>query len=229
MLRIAAETGTTDIVATPHANHTYAFRPELIRERIEELRKLAPEGLKLHTGCDFHLRFDNIEDALQHPARYTINGRGYLMVELPDSVIPPGMGQVFERMLEKGIRPVITHPERVPALLRDPALLEPWIAQGCSVQITAQSLEGRFGSRASDFAWQLLSRDRVHFIASDAHDTHDRPPRLDRARVLVEKKRGKGPAETLFYVNPTAALSGSPLERVSQSTTKSGKWLGLFR
>ena len=34
MLRMAAESGTTDIVATPHADLHYKFQPELMEERI---------------------------------------------------------------------------------------------------------------------------------------------------------------------------------------------------
>ena len=34
MLRMAAEHGTTDIVATPHASPDFAFQPEVNRERL---------------------------------------------------------------------------------------------------------------------------------------------------------------------------------------------------
>jgi protein-tyrosine phosphatase len=36
MLRMAAETGTTDLVATPHANLTYKHEPRVIRDRSRE-------------------------------------------------------------------------------------------------------------------------------------------------------------------------------------------------
>ena len=38
MLRIALESGTTDIVATPHSNAEYTFAPRLIEERLAQLR-----------------------------------------------------------------------------------------------------------------------------------------------------------------------------------------------
>ena len=37
MLELARGAGTTDIVATPHANARYLFNPELIDERIADL------------------------------------------------------------------------------------------------------------------------------------------------------------------------------------------------
>ena len=44
MLRLAAEAGTTDIVATPHANGEYVFRPDVICARIEEIQAQAAPG-----------------------------------------------------------------------------------------------------------------------------------------------------------------------------------------
>ena len=48
MLELAASDGTTDIVATPHANGQYAFDPEVIEQRIAELSARAP--IRIHRG-----------------------------------------------------------------------------------------------------------------------------------------------------------------------------------
>ena len=82
MLQLAAASGTTDIVATPHVNGQFEFDPELIDERIAELS--ARSAVRIHRGCDFHLEAENIEDAIANPDKYTINNRGYLLVEFPD-------------------------------------------------------------------------------------------------------------------------------------------------
>ncbi len=81
MLELARAAETTDIVATPHANGQYVFNPELIDERIAELS--AHVDIRIHRGCDFRLQFDNVEDALAHPEKYTINHNGHLLVEMP--------------------------------------------------------------------------------------------------------------------------------------------------
>jgi hypothetical protein len=73
MLAIAEASGTTDIVATPHANSQFEFRPDVVSRRIEELQ--ARTRVRIHSGCDFHLHVDNIQDALAHPERYTIRPR----------------------------------------------------------------------------------------------------------------------------------------------------------
>src|SRR4051794_22682171 len=86
MLAAAAAAGTTDIVATPHSDTEYEFQPALIRERLAELTS-HPLPLRVHTGCDFHLTFDNVADALANPTKYTIGQKRFLLVELSDMVI----------------------------------------------------------------------------------------------------------------------------------------------
>jgi protein-tyrosine phosphatase len=209
MLRLAAETGTTDIVATPHANNEYTYDPDKIREKIKNLQVHCGAVPKIHPGCDFHLSFGNIENALQNPAPYTINARSYLMVELPEHVMPPNMGRAFEHMIAVGIIPVITHPERNRVLWTEERQFNAWLEHGCYAQVTAQSLEGHFGRKAKEIAWKLVQDGRAQFVASDGHDLVHRPPRLDRAFALVSQKHGHATAQRLFTDNPRHALEGS--------------------
>src|SRR5437588_11975332 len=89
MLEIAVAAGTTDIVGTPHSNAEFAFRPDLIQEKIATLQSAMKDRIQIHSGCDFHLSYDNIQDALAHPTKYTINNRCYLLVEFSDASIFP--------------------------------------------------------------------------------------------------------------------------------------------
>src|SRR5919197_2522210 len=73
MVKMAAAAGTTDIVATPHANPQFAFDPEAIERKISELATACGNVLRIHCGCDLHLTLENIQDALQRPAKYAIN------------------------------------------------------------------------------------------------------------------------------------------------------------
>ena len=211
MLRMAAASGTTDIVATPHADLQFPFRPDLIAERLAELRPAVEGLIRIHSGCDFHLQFDNIQDALKNPAKYTINGLGYLMVEFSDLVIFNNTEDIFERMRAAGIAPVVTHPERNPLLQQKISRLERWVASGILLQVTAQSLLGHFGNTVRRCSEELMERGIVHFIASDAHDTENRPPRLDEAWEYVCRKFGEARAQRLLCVNPAAVLTGDPL------------------
>jgi protein-tyrosine phosphatase len=211
MLRMAAGNGTTDIVATPHNNVQFPYDEGVVRRLFHEMSDKAAGMINLHLGCDFHLSIDNVQDALANPGKYTINGRGYLMVELPELTSLSAMRSVFNRMLETRITPVITHPERNPSIQNNMKEMDSWVRDGCLLQITAQSLTGRFGSRAQRCAESLLQADLIHFVASDAHDCQDRTPLLAPTYKLVSQRYGSEKAKSLFIYNPAAALVGEAI------------------
>jgi len=211
MLKLAADSGTTDIVASPHANYRYRYEPSIVRHRIAELSSAVGGKPRIHQGCDFHLSFDNVESAIQDPRPFTINGAHYLLVEFPDASIA-GMGRILGMLLDRGLIPIMTHPERNAHLRGIPAELQEWVAKGCLVQITAQSLLGRFGKSAEESGWQMVRRGYAHFVASDAHDTVDRPPRLDLAYDAVSERVSEAEALRLFVENPRAILTGDAVE-----------------
>ncbi|MGP8245243.1 MAG: tyrosine-protein phosphatase [Bryobacteraceae bacterium] len=211
MLRLAAETGTTDIVATPHCDSQYKYDPAVRDERIRDLMGATGGTPRIHPGCDFRLSFDNIQLALEEPARFTINGLRYLMVEFADTLIPSSTEEIFHRFIARGICPVITHPERNPILRSAFERLQNWTEIGCLLQVTGQCLTERFGKAAHESAWALLRKGLVHAIASDGHDTEDRPPRLDAAREILTREMGAEAAELLLVTNPAAVIAGEPV------------------
>jgi len=211
MAREAAHEGVRHIVCTPHANHLYPYPLPLIEERLEELRERLNGIVELSPGCDFHLSIDNIEAALAHPLRYSINDHGYLLCEFPELLIPPNAEMVLYRLQSAGYTPIITHPERCTALHQAPDRLADWIRKGCLIQITASALYGRFGPRAEAFSNELLKRHWVHFVASDAHHPVWRPPHLKHAYEYVAQKMGEEYAKLLFERNPQAAVTGQRL------------------
>jgi protein-tyrosine phosphatase len=230
MVRMAAENGTTDLVATPHANHEYNFDPELIGQRIEEIGAASQGVLKLHRGCDFHLSYENIEDAVSNPTKYAINGAKYLLVEFSDILIFHNTGEIFGRFLDAGLFPIITHPERNALLRKKISDISAWVEAGVCVQVTAQSLTGDFGKNAQSFSRDLLDKGLVHFIASDAHDCEHRPPRLDQASAWLARNYGHQIAEMLCETNPRAALTGAPVDSIpAEGRSSSGSWLKFWR
>ena len=224
MLRAAAEAGTADIVASPHANNEFKFDPDVVAAKLEELRAATAGLIRIHTGCDFHLSYDNIQDALQHPSKYAINHKNYVLVEFSDLLIPKTTDDVFYQMQDAGMIPIITHPERNMLLQKRLDKLEEWAGNGCLLQVTGYSFLGRFGKQAKSFADLLLQKGLVHIVASDAHDTKHRPPSLKEAYEYVSKQCGPERAELLFVTNPSAALTGAPVEPVDVEPTPPKKW-----
>jgi protein-tyrosine phosphatase len=182
-----------------------------VESRIAQLAEAAGGVIRIHYGCDFHLHYENVQDALANPSKYAINHKRYVLVELSELLVLKAADDVLERIRAAGMIPIVTHPERNTVLQRHPEKLQAWVGNGCLLQVTGQSLLGRFGRKARAFSVELLRRDLVHFVASDGHDCQKRPPRLDDSFAWVRDEFGAGAAERLFTANPAAVLAGEDL------------------
>ena len=211
MCRMAAADGITHMVASPHANDVYSYHREQHEANLAELRTQTDGCIALTLGCDFHLSFENVQDALAHPARYTIGTTPYLLVELSQFSVPPYMADSMMHLGSAGLRPILTHPERNPILQQDLEMVLRWIRQGVVMQITANAVTGSWGERARRAALWLLEHRAVHVLASDAHDTQRRVPKLSEARDLIAQTYGMELANMLVEGNPRAIVQGEPL------------------
>ncbi len=210
MLTMAAEDGTTEAVATPHANSRYRFNPALIEKRLAALA--AQTTVRLHRGCDFRLQPDNIEDALANPAKYTINHGRYLLVEFPEVSVFAHADEVLTELLDAGLVPIVTHPERNRELRERIDDLARWVAMGCGLQVTAGAVTGRFGREPQAAVSSLVARGLVHFVASDAHDVWQRPPTLSQAYSALAAEWGEDTVRPMFVDNPRAVVANEDFD-----------------
>ena len=226
MAEMAIAQGITHVIGTPHASPEYQFIPELVKQRRDELQEQFEGRLVIASGCDFHLSFENLREIRSAPERFTVNQKNYLLVEFAEFSIPPSLDQALHELQLAGLRPIITHPERHPQLRRINDEFKEWVRMGCLVQVTAQSLLGRFGRKSEESGWDMIRSGVAHFVASDAHDTTDRPPRLDLAFQAVSGRLGEPCAKRLFVENPTAVIVGG---RVLTEPPKKRSWYAWWK
>jgi protein-tyrosine phosphatase len=211
MCRIAANDGITHAVATPHANDRYAYDRVYLSSLLTQLQEKVGPALRLSLGCDLHLSYENLERVLDQPHSYTIGETNYLLVELSNFSVPIQLTGCFVRLGDRGLTPILTHPERNPILQQSPQRILEWAEQGCLMQVTASALTGYWGERPEIIARWLLERAAVHILASDAHDAKRRVPILSEARDVAEEIVGAEYAQALVEDNPGAIVNGQPI------------------
>ena len=86
--------------------------------------------------------------------------------------------------------------------MREPNKLKVFLDQGCLLQVTAGSVAGSFGEAAQDLAIQLLEKNLVTILASDAHNLDYRPPVLTSGLAVASELIGEDAARRLVFDNP---------------------------
>lgn len=210
---MAHKDGVTHIVATPHANDEYRYDRAAYQAMLDELRSRVPE-MTFSLGCDFHLSYENISDAIAHPERYAIGETRYLLVELSEYSVY-NVSQTLYQLQAAGLTPIVTHPERNPVILSNPELLNKFTEVGCLVQITANSLTGFWGRHSQKMCESILKKKMVHFIASDAHGLRNRPTILSAARDAAAKIIGTEAANKLVNANPGAVVTNKAAREIA--------------
>jgi protein-tyrosine phosphatase len=209
MARIAAADGIRTIVATPHVKNDIPL-PSLIADKINLLTSLLKQEdipINILAGGDVASILP-----IEVVSLYTINRTNYVLLEFPHSHLPATAEQtIFEWQLA-GLRPIITHPERNPSILKHPDSLERLVEAGALVQVTAGSLTGVFGVDVQACASYLVSTGWVHILASDGHSSNYRLPQLSESMRVAAQLIGEEAALRLVQDNPAAVISGRELD-----------------
>ena len=219
MCRMAFADGITHMVATPHANDRYHYDRQYVQGLATHLQQLVGDTPKITPGCDFHLSYENLQDACANPSGYVIGNTHYLLVEFSNYSIPQNTGDSFLKLGDLGITPVITHPERNPILRESLQRVIEWAEQGCVIQMTGSALTGFWGDRTLRAARWLLEHQAVHVLATDAHDLEKRVPILSTSRDAAAEIVGKEIADALVEGNPSAIVSDQPLPYFPRPST----------
>src|ERR1035437_7385355 len=109
MAQESAANGVTHIVCTPHASERYPYLTQLIEERYAVLCELLQGQMGLSLACDFHMTAENVMEAAANPLRYSIDGKGYLLIEFSNTAIPPQMNDAMLLLPSTGYRLIVTH------------------------------------------------------------------------------------------------------------------------
>ena len=219
MAAMAVESGVTIMVATPHSsvygrvqNHwdqemiqrVLGFRAALEKEKIP--LKIAP-GMEIYGALEVPL-------LLKQRKMLGLNGSNYPLIEFAFSNYAAQATEILEEVRAIGMRPVVAHPERYEYVQRDPSLLNLWVEMGCLLQINKGSLLGSFGKNEKYLALELVERNFVFAVASDAHSSTVRTPWMKDAHQMLKEEFTEQTANKLLYSNPLKLLKNETIREV---------------
>ncbi len=220
LARVAADRGTRVMVATPHVNWHHHNDAATIARLVGELNeRLRAEAIELEIKAGAEIAMTKVEQIeASELERLRLGDGPWVLLEPPFTPIVTGLDGVVMGLQSAGYRVLLAHPERCPAMHREPQLLDSLVKAGVLTSITAGSLVGRFGGEVRRFSRRLMERKLVHNVASDAHDA------VKRAPGMADELAEAGYAvltEWLTEAVPAAILAGeeipmrpdAPLER----------------
>jgi protein-tyrosine phosphatase len=169
--RAAAAEGVRILVGTPHVRDDYPTDPGTVARLVGEVQAaLREEGIALEVRGGGELALDFLPRlAPDELARYGLGGSRALLLETPYHGWPLDFADLVFKLRARGFVPVLGHPERNSEIQEQPERLRQHVDLGLVVQVTAGSLEGRLGPRSRRAAHELVERELVHLVASDAH------------------------------------------------------------
>lgn len=219
--RIAFAEGIDTIIATPHVlrDKWQNNSPGPLRSWAERLNeRLHGEPLIL-LGSEYYVSHDVLQRIDSSDSVIRLAQSRYLLLEFPASVVPPTIEDLFYQLQLRKLVPIIAHPERNLVFQTKRELLRSVVRKGTKAQITSGSLSGAFGETARDVSLRWLDEELVHFIATDAHDTVRRAPRVTEVAEELTRRYGADRMNALTATNPRAVIENRELPYDPQPTT----------
>src|SRR3989337_576697 len=144
--------GVREIITTPHIQASLAARPAELKRFLDvlydswnSLTRMADSefpDLRLERGVEVALDIPNprIDNPLLRLA-----GTSFALVEFPFMSIPPNSTLAIRGLVQRGVNPVIAHPERYAGMSGNLDMIESWRDAGARVQVNSGSLLGFYG------------------------------------------------------------------------------------
>ena len=178
--------GLRGAICTPHIMARYPQNtPEYLRSVFADFQSIVNRqssivNFQLHLAAEYMLdeafpRHLASGDLLTIPAselgtsvpKDNTTGN-YVLVELPQYLLPPGWQDMLDSILAAGHTPLLAHPERYLRILEE-GDLRALVARGIALQGNLGSLTGYYGSRVKAIA-QSLHADKLYTtFGTDSH------------------------------------------------------------
>lgn len=218
MLDLAWENGIRIIIATPHfmpeGGH---LSPEMLHRLTDELRQyvcMRQYDMQIYVGNEIYYH-QEVPELLAEGKILTLAGSRYVLVEFSPADDARYIRNALTELQMAGYEPILAHVERYMSLCRKPyERIAELREMGVLLQINADSVEGKMGPAAKRTVHNLLKKQWVDFVATDAHGDRNRSHAIEGCVRILRKKY---PAE---YVD--SILGGNARRILSESGEEMG-------
>ncbi|MVN23214.1 tyrosine-protein phosphatase [Mucilaginibacter arboris] len=161
--------GIKKIIATPHIMvDYYRNNAETIGSALQVLRnELQKQHIEIEIEAAAEHYLDEAFETLLDEDKVMPMKDGYLLFEMSFIDVHPNLIPIIQKMIDKGYKPILAHPERYPYLsIENCENIKSW---GCNLQMNTISLTGYYGGKTKAMAEAMIDHNMVDFISSDMH------------------------------------------------------------
>lgn len=192
MLDLAWKNGITTIIATPH------YMPEGRHPSVDKLCGLVDElqdyadrqyyDITIYEGNEIYYHKE-VPDLLQEGKILTLAGSRYVLVEFSPADEARYIRNALADIQSAGYDPILAHVERYMSLCKKPYdHIKELRDMGVLIQVNANSIEGKMGPVSKNVTRDLLKKQWVDFVATDAHSDHGRSHAMEDCVRILQKK-----------------------------------------
>lgn len=204
MARFYVADGVTTVVATPHCHrYVHLLRRDIVPAvaRFNEALKTAAVPLTVLPGSEIQ-----VVDTAEYRSEFERgdfchlgDGTEFTLLEFnwQRELFPTDAAELIRWIRERGMTPILAHPERHNFFWEDLRRLDVLVEAGAWLQVTVDSLIGNHGPAPSQAGRDLLRRHREIVLASDAHNMK-RCSGMAAGYQWVREHEGEARAEDLL-------------------------------
>ncbi len=233
MVRIYKKNGVDKVIATPHyvKDSSMSTSIEKNKEVLDKLREeieRADLDFEIFLGHEIYL-FRDILKELKRGKLGTMNGTSYVFIELAQMDIPDYTRELIRELVAEGYRPILSHPEKNTLIIEDINIVYDFIQDGALIEVDIPSLCGNFGMDVRKTSEELLKHKMVHFLATGAHSSIRRSPRIDSGVEEIKNLIGEDLFKRLTFDNPKSLIEDEIIEIEEAKPYRKSKFFNLFR
>lgn len=224
MCQMLAEQGVGSVLSLAHQNEYY---PDVTASRIRQAALMLKKELQIQrvpisafVGSEVMVH-PELLSAVEQNQLLTVADLGrYMLIEFPHGLFID-LREIISGLIQRGIRPILAHPEQSPELLFSEQMAEELIHLGCLFQLSTGNVTMPQQRKMAAAVKSWVRRGFVHVIGSDGHSPSRRPPLLAEAARVIADWAGPAAADHICGINAMTILQGLPL-RARPPARKSG-------